>query len=44
MVIRIAIDCLCAGGNMFSGVSPDMIIIGVIVVSAVVFIVWVNRR
>jgi len=29
---------------MFGGVSPDMIIVGIIVVSAVGFIVWVNRR
>jgi hypothetical protein len=29
---------------MFSGVSADIVIVGVIVVSAVVFIVWVNRR
>jgi len=29
---------------MFSGLSTDIIILGVIVVAAVVFIVWVNRH
>jgi hypothetical protein len=29
---------------MFSGLSIDVIIVGVIVVGAVLFIVWVNRH
>jgi len=34
----------CAGGNMLNGLSIDVIIVGVIVVGAVLFIVWVNRH
>ncbi len=31
------------GGNMFGGLSIDVIIVGVIVVTAVSFIVWVQK-